>query len=157
MDNKFCSECGAQLTPEDRFCPECGYKIPEDNKSMAEQTPPPVEETDYYMTPKETDTSAYYTTPIEEVQHDYSDREDSLEKLDDEEKPEENYYNASPYFTPGLNGVKSEEFDPFKQNVDVKTTAYGDHTRRTSNILLLIIVMVFLLVGIIAVIVLLGK
>lgn len=60
-----------------------------------------------------------------------------------QETDPENYY------------IPPKEFDPFKQNADVKTSAYSNHTIKTRNILFLIIVVLLLLLGIIFVVVLL--
>ncbi|MDD3141156.1 MAG: zinc ribbon domain-containing protein [Lachnospiraceae bacterium] len=176
MNKKFCSECGLELTSEDIFCPECGTKVFEDNKSNVEQvnvktqsTPPPpppppqsekseAENTEnYYTTPKESDTSTYYTPPIDEVQQespviealteDINETYDS-EEVNEKEKAEENYYNFSNYYTTTVK-EESKEFDPFKQNADAKTTLYGDHAKKTSNILLLIIVLFLVILGIV--------
>lgn len=163
MDNKFCSECGEQLTSEDKFCPECGAGVSENNELMFEdmklQTPPPppgektndyIPQTEfkssegYYIPPKDTDSSQYNTMPIEkDVQEDYSYTEKSFQELD----KSYNSYEVD----------KIKEFDPFNQDADAKTTAYEGHTNKIRNILILVIVLFFLLVGLIFMVALLRK
>jgi hypothetical protein len=150
MENKFCSECGRQLTSEDRFCPECGEGVSENNEPMFEDVelqippPPPVDKSNHYIPPKATDSSEYNTIPIEKnVQEDYSYTEKSFQALD----KSYNSYEAD----------KIKEFDPFNQNADAKTTAYEGHTTKIRNILLLFIVLFFLLVGLIFVVFLFRK
>ena len=163
MDSKFCSECGGKLTSEDRFCPGCGAGVSENNEHMVEEVklqtppPPPVEKTKdyisqtefkssegYYTPPKNTDFSEYNTIPIEkDVQQDYSYTEKSFQELD----KSYNYYEVD----------KIKEFDPFNQNADAKTTAYEGHTNKIRNILILVIVLLFLLVGLVFIVALLRK
>lgn len=164
MNKKFCGECGWELSSEDIFCPECGTKVFEDNKSNVEQVnvktqstpppPPPSKKTEaensdnYYTPPKESDTSAYYTPPIDKVQQESPVIKELTEDID------ETYYSEEANEKEMVK-EKSTEFDPFNQNPDAKTTAYSNHTRKTTNILFLIIGVLLFMLGIIFLVVLL--
>lgn len=131
MRTNFCSECGAKVKDEDRFCPECGYEISEDNYSVPEEV--------VIKTP-EFEEREYYIPPTEDSQDDDEIKEDLIEES------EENYYNVAPSFSHRVEEENNKEFDPFNQNADVKTTIYGDHTRKSRNILFMILVLFLVIV-----------
>lgn len=147
MESNFCGECGAQLTPEDRFCPECGYNISEDYNSVPEE-PKPVESQGYYNPPMEEYEDNSPTTKDSLYESEVSSYEPEVEGYE----PEESLYK--PEMSLNKQGVSLDEtgeteFDPFKQNADAKTTIYGQHSRQSSNMLLLGLVVILALVGII--------
>lgn len=166
MNNKVCSKCGGILTSEDIFCPECGTEVSEGNEFSVEhvkvktsptQPPPPCEKLEVKNSEEdyESDTSVYYIPPIDEEFQELPVTGESIEEIYEaydseeiDEKIEQNYYNTSQYYAESVK-EESKEFDPFKHNADAKTTAYGDHTRKTGNILLIIIVLFLIIMGIV--------
>lgn len=111
------------------FCSECGAKVKDEDRFCPECGYEISE--DNYSVPEEVviktpefEEREYYIPPTEDSQDDDEIKEDLIEESEENNK----------------------EFDPFNQNVDVKTTIYGDHTRKSRNILFMILVLFLVIV-----------